>query len=69
MVTVKINATGQGSCALTNREGDGLTAAFENDTPLFLSWKSFKQLLTIRLAQNGKTTALAPKPAENAETK
>jgi len=53
MVTVKISETGNGVCALSARDSDGLTVAFESDTPLFLSWKSFKQLLTLRLAQNG----------------
>ena len=59
MVTVKINGTGSGQCALSARDGDGLTVAFDNDQPLFLTWKSFKQLLTLRLAQNGNP----PQPA------
>ena len=62
MVTVKISGMGQGSCALTNRDADGLTVAFDNDTPLFLSFKSFKQLLTLRLAQNGKPPMQAVTP-------
>ena len=61
MVTVKISGTGSGLCALSARDGDGLTVAFDSDTPLFLSWKSFKQLLTLRLAQNG--TVNPPLPA------
>lgn len=61
MVTVKISGTGSGMCALSARDSEGLTAAFDSDTPLFLSWKSFKQLLTLRLAQNGIGTS--PQPA------
>lgn len=59
MVTVKISGTGSGQCALSCRDGDGLTVAFDSDAPLFLTWKSFKQLLTLRLAQQGKL----PSPA------
>lgn len=68
MVTVKISGTGSGMCALSARDSDGLTAAFDSDTPLFLSWKSFKQLLTLRLAQNGNgkppqpAAAMSPRP-------
>ena len=57
MITVKIGEIGEGTCALTSRGSDGLTVAFEDDTPLFLSWKSFKQLLSLRLAQRGKPPA------------
>ena len=64
MVTVKIIETGTGTCALTAREGDGLAVAFDNDTPVYLSWRSFKQLLSLRLAQQGKAPAVtvASKP-------
>lgn len=37
MLMVKINGIGNGSCALSARDGDGLTVAFDNDQPLFLS--------------------------------
>jgi len=63
MLTVKINGIGNGSCALSARDGDGLMVAFDSDQPLFLSWKSFKQLLTLRLAQEGKSQPLPPKPS------
>jgi len=64
MLMVKINGIGNGSCALSARDGDGLTVAFDNDQPLFLSWKSFKQLLTLRLAQQGKgVQQMPPKPS------
>lgn len=72
MVTVTISGTGCGTCALTAREGEGLTAAFGGDTPLFLSWKSFKQLVTLRLAQQGMQANpnAVPKPtATGAEAK
>ena len=70
MVTVKISSTGGGQCALSARDGEGLTVAFDNDTPLFLSWKSFKQLLTLCLAQQGKVTAAPPmKPTNSPEVK
>jgi len=48
-------------CALSARDSDGLTAAFDSDTPLSCPGKSFKQLLTLRLAQNGN--GKPPQPA------
>jgi hypothetical protein len=68
MVKVAITQTGSGKCALSGYEGEGLTAAFDNDQPLFLTWRSFKQLLALRLAQGGKlqlpppNKPLAPTP-------
>ena len=63
MVTVKISETGTGVCSLSGREGDGLSVAFENEAPLFLSWKSFRQLLALRASQGVK-----PVPTRNAVT-
>ena len=63
MVKVAITQTGSGKCALSGYEGEGLTAAFDSDQPLFLTWRSFKQLLALRLAQGGKApTTLPMKP-------
>jgi hypothetical protein len=53
MVTVTISSTGSDICALSNRQGDGLTAAFNDEMEMFLTWKCFKQHLSLRLAQNG----------------
>ena len=65
MVKVSITQTGSGQCALSGYEGEGLTAAFDTDQPLFWTWRSFKQLLALRLAQAGKQQpkAAPPKPA------
>ncbi len=60
MVKVSITQTGAGKCALSGYEGEGLTAAFDGDQPLFWTWKSFKQLLGLRLAQGGKQPPAAP---------
>lgn len=57
MVKVSITQTGSGKCALSGYDGEGLTAAFDADQPLFLTWRSFKQLLSLRLAQGGKPPA------------
>ena len=66
MITLKVSSTGTGACSLSGRDGDGLTVGFESEQPLFLTWKSFKQLLTLRLAQNGKppqpATVVSPRP-------
>ncbi len=41
-----------GTCAMTGKEGvEGMTVAFENEQPTFVSWKAFRQLVNFRLAQ------------------
>ncbi len=53
--TITIHATGRGVCALTGREADGLTVTFEDGTlqKTFLSWKSLKQLASLKFGQTG----------------
>lgn len=54
-IKLTIVSTGPGTCALTGKpDSDGLTVAFENESPCFVSWKALKQLLAFRTAQNGK---------------
>ncbi len=53
-VRVMIHAAGSGTCSLTGKEGsDGLTVTFEDGTvrESFLSWKAFRQLLSLKTAQ------------------
>ena len=73
MVKVSILQTGAGKCALSSYEGEGLTAAFGDDKPLFWTWRSFRQLLALRLAQNGTQPQMASSrsssPLPVAETK
>jgi hypothetical protein len=53
-INVSILSTGVGTDTLTGKsDSDGLTIAFENEAPYFVSWKSFKQLLSFKTAQNG----------------
>ena len=47
-IRVTVQATGVGTCALTGKESDGLTVAFENEPPTFLSWKALRQLVTMK---------------------
>ena len=56
-ITVSIHSTGNGVCALTQKETDGLTVSFENEQPCFLSWKSFKQLLSLKTNEGAKPAA------------
>jgi hypothetical protein len=58
-IRVTISQTGAGTCALTGRECDGLTVAFEGEPPTFLSWKAFRQLTSMKA---GKTPKAAPAP-------
>jgi len=57
-ITLTIESAGQGTCALTGKtDADGLTVAFENEAPCFVSWRGFKQLVSFRAAQAGKPDA------------
>lgn len=60
MVKISIIETGSGKCCLSGYEGEGLTAGFENETPMFWTWRSFRQLLALRLAQSGKAPMAMP---------
>ena len=55
-IKVSILGTGSDVDALTQKEGEGLTVSFEGEEPCFLSWKSFKQLLSLKAAQGKKAT-------------
>jgi hypothetical protein len=61
-IKVTIHGTGSGPCSLTGKDGDGLSVSFDDGTvrESFLSWKAFRQLLSMKTAQNGKPE---PKPA------
>ena len=59
MVKVSILHMGVGKCTLSSYKGEGLTAAIDADQPIFLTWRSFKQLLSLRLAQTSKTPQAA----------
>jgi hypothetical protein len=64
---VTIHGAGLGTCTLTGKSDvDGLTVTFEDGTvkEAFLSWKSFRQLLSLKSAQAVKPEPKAePKPA------
>ena len=58
-IKVTILGTGKGMCSLTGKaETDGLTITFDDNTVVgaFLSWRAFRQLLSLKLGQNGKPT-------------
>ena len=60
---VTIHGSGIGTCTLTGKaDVDGLTVTFDDGTvkEAFLSWKSFRQLLSLKSAQAVKPE---PKPA------
>ena len=63
-----IHSTGNGSCALTGRESDGLTVTFEDGTiqEVFLSWRAFRQLLSLKNGQ-GKQTSVKKEPPPTAD--
>ncbi len=65
-IKVSILGTGTGTCALTGKEeSDGLTVRFEDGTlDGFLSWKAFKQLLSMKAAKGEAAPARPKRSAE-----
>jgi hypothetical protein len=59
-IRMTISSTGQGQCALTGRESDGLTVAFESEPPAFLSWKALRQIVSMKAGRQVKGPATAP---------
>ena len=49
-IKVTIHSTGTGLCSLTGKESDGMTVTFDDGTlkESFLSWKAFRQLLSMK---------------------
>lgn len=62
-IRVTIHQAGSGLCSLSGKEGDGLTISFEDQTVTHqhLSWKSFRQLVAMKVTQ--KTAKTEPKSA------
>ena len=52
-IKLTIHATGMAICALTGAEADGLTVTFDDATvrEQHLSWKAFRQLLSMKTGQ------------------
>ncbi len=65
-IKVTIHQTGDGTCSLSGKDGDGLTVTFDDGTvsEQHLSWKSFRQLVAMKTAKNG--TKSPPKPVATA---
>jgi hypothetical protein len=59
-IKLTVNAIGLGRCALTGRECDGVTLAFENEPPCFLSWKALRQLVSMKGGRPAKSPAPGP---------
>lgn len=68
-IKVSILGTGTGTCSLTGKEGsDGLTVRFEDGTlEGFLSWRAFKQLLSMKAAKQVKSASLPVAQSANGE--
>ncbi len=52
-MSIKLNVLGTaaGTDALTRKEGvDGLTVQFDGEPAVFLSWRSFRQILSFKTA-------------------
>ena len=58
-IKLTVLSTGTGRCALTGRECEGMTVAFEGESPCFLSWKALRQLMAMKAGQPPKTPAAA----------
>ena len=72
-IKLTVMSSGKGLCALTGKaDSDGLTVAFENEEPCFVSWKGFQQLIAFKVGQTTKgqpKTALSVQPSVNATAK
>ena len=66
-IKVTIHSTGSGPCALTGKEGAGLTVTFDDGTLAhsFLSWRAFQQLLGMKAGQAKPAPAVQPLPLGN----
>ncbi len=60
-IKVTIHGTGSGPCALTGKEGSGLTITFDDGTlrESFLSWRAFQQLLSMKTGRPKPATPVA----------
>jgi len=66
-IKVSILGTGSGTCSLTGKEGsDGLTVRFEDGTlEGFLSWRAFKQLLSMKATKEEQPSARPKRSTES----
>ena len=53
-IKLTVQTTGTGRCALTGRECDGVTVAFDGEPQSFLSWKALRQLMVMKAGQPPK---------------
>ena len=66
-----IHSTGPGVCSLTGKnETDGLTVTFEDGTvqQAFLSWKGFRQLLSLKAKRTSSPDAKVAGKTPDAKT-
>ena len=56
-IKLTVQSIGKGRCALTGREAEGITIAFENEPACFLSWKALRQLLALKVGQPVKPSS------------
>ena len=63
-ITVTIHRVGSGRCSLTGKDGDGLSVSFDDGTvkDAFLSWRGFRQLLSMKAGQDSKQVSSVPSP-------
>ena len=60
-IKLTIHGTGDGRCALTGKEGSGLTITFDDGTlrESFLSWRAFHQLLSMKTGRQKPLPTIA----------
>jgi hypothetical protein len=61
-IKVTIHRVENGHCSLTGKDGDGLSLSFDDGTvkESFLSWRGFRQLLSMKAGQDGRLVAKPP---------
>lgn len=68
-IRLTVHSTGGGVCSLTSKQAaDGLTVSFDDGTvkESFLSWRAFRQLLSLKAGHSPKPDAKTAAPSANA---
>lgn len=64
-IKMTVITTGAGHCALSGRECDGITVAFEGEPQCFLFRKSLRQLISMKAGQPTKPSVAATPSAKS----
>ena len=58
-IKLMVQSMGKGRCALTGRECEGISVAFDGEAGCFLSWKALRQLIAMKVGLPMKSNPTA----------